>query len=70
MGNISTKQLFDEADSLAAERLSTLEKQKANREVLRHLDTMGMLSEDESARLEEYYPIRTRATGEQAEEQA
>ena len=70
MGNISTKALFDEADSLAAERLGTLEKQKANREILRHLDTMGMLSEEESARLEEYYPIRTRSTGESAEEQA
>lgn len=60
MAKIDTKELFETAEELAQERQATLEKQKANREVLRHLDVMGMLSDEESAALEEYYPLRTR----------
>lgn len=61
---ISVEDLFNRAEELANERAATLEAQAANREVLRNLDKSGMLSEDESARLEEYYPVRTRTRGE------
>lgn len=67
MGSISTKQLFDQADELREQKVEVMEKQAANREILRHLDASGLLTEDESARLEEVYPFRTRertATGE------
>ena len=57
---ISTKDLFAKAEELREERVATLEAQKANREILRNLDISGMLTEEESALLEEYYPVRTR----------
>jgi len=60
MAKIDTKELFVLAETLREERQETLDKQKANREVLRNLDISGMLTEDESERLEELYPIRTR----------
>lgn len=60
MATINTKQLFDQADELREEKVGVMEKQAANREILRNLDASGLLSEDESARLEEVYPFRTR----------
>lgn len=64
MAKIDTKELFEQAEGLRAERTATLEKQRANREILRNLDIAGLLSDDESALLEEYYPIRTRERAE------
>lgn len=60
MAKIDTKELFDLADELSEERANTLEKQKANREALRNFSTMGLLSQEEEARLEEVYPTRVR----------
>jgi uncharacterized protein YutE (UPF0331/DUF86 family) len=57
---ISVSDLFDVAYDLAEERSATLEKQAANREVLRNLDKMGMLDKKESEQLAEIYPIRER----------
>lgn len=63
MAKIDTQELFQIAEDLAEERQQTLEKQKANREVLRNLQTMGVLSDKEEALLDDYYPIRTRERG-------
>jgi len=60
MAKIDTKELFEKAEQLRHERADTLAAQRANREVLRNLDISGMLSDDESALLEDYYPVRTR----------
>lgn len=57
---ISVSDLFEVAYDLADERAATLEKQAANREVLRNLDKMGMLDKKESEQLAEIYPIRER----------
>lgn len=60
MSTINTKTLFDQADELREEKVSVMEKQGANREILRNLAATGLLTEDEEARLEEIYPYRTR----------
>lgn len=60
MGTINTKQLFDQADELRAEKVAVMEKQGANREILRNLAATELLTEDELTRLEELYPYRTR----------
>lgn len=57
---IKVSDLLAKAEELALERQETLAAQAANREILRNLDVSGMLSEEESAALEEYYPLRTR----------
>lgn len=64
---IKVSDLFTKAEELIEERQATLEAQAANREILRNLDKSGMLSEEESARLEEIYPVRTRERGTSAE---
>lgn len=66
---ISIDDLFTKGEELAEERANTLEAQAANRDTLRNLDKMGLLSEQESARLEEMYPIRTRTRAEQGIEE-
>jgi hypothetical protein len=66
---IKVNDLFAKGDELAEERAGTLEAQAANREILRNLDRSGMLSEEESARLEEMYPVRTRERAVEDEEQ-
>jgi len=60
VGNINTKQLFDQADQLREEKVAVMEKQAANREILRNLAATELLTEDELTRLEEIYPYRTR----------
>lgn len=60
MGTINTKQLFDQADQLREEKVAVMEKQAANREILRNLAATELLTEDELTRLEEIYPYRTR----------
>ena len=67
-GTISVDDLFEVAYSLREEREQTLEKQAANRDILRNLNTSGMLSKERSDELEEIYPLRTRNRGEAAEE--
>jgi hypothetical protein len=67
VATINTKQLFDQADELREEKVAVMEKQAANREILRNLDASGLLSEDESARLDEVYPFRTRERAASAE---
>lgn len=64
---IKVSDLFQKAEELANERAATLEAQAANREILRNLNLSGMLSEEEAALLEEYYPTRTRVRGESDE---
>lgn len=64
MAKIDTKDLFDRARELREAKVGIMEEQRANREVLRNLDDSSMLSESESAELEEIYPVRTRTRGE------
>lgn len=59
-GTISIDDLFEVAYSLRDEREATLEKQAANREILRNLDVSGMLPKERSEELAEIYPVRTR----------
>lgn len=59
-GIINVSDLFDKAHELIEERENTLTAQRANREVLRNLDLSGMLTKEQSAELEEIYPVRTR----------
>lgn len=66
---ISVSDLFEVAYDLAEEREKTLEKQAANREVLRNLDKMGMLSKQESELLAEIYPVRKRERGGETEDE-
>lgn len=65
---ISVSDLFEVAYELADERAATLEKQAANREVLRNLDKMGMLDKKESEQLAEIYPVRERIRGGEVED--
>jgi L-2-hydroxyglutarate oxidase LhgO len=60
MGTINTKQLFDQADELREQKVEVMNKQAANREILRNLAATELLTEDELTRLEEIYPYRTR----------
>ncbi len=60
MPTIDTDDLFAIAQDLANERQATLEKQKANRQMLRNLQGMGVLKKAEEKLLEEFYPTRTR----------
>lgn len=57
---IDTKELFDKAEELREAKVEIMDEQRANREILRNLDDSSMLSEAESAKLEEIYPVRTR----------
>lgn len=60
MAKIDTKDLFDRARELREAKVEIMKEQRANREVLRNLDDSSMLSESESAELEDIYPVRTR----------
>lgn len=60
MATIDTDQLFEKAEELKSQRASVIEQQNAIREVLRNMDNAQLLSEEESAKLEEIYPTRTR----------
>lgn len=60
MAKIDTKDLFDRARELRDTKVEVMAEQRANREVLRNLDDSSMLSEAESAELEEIYPVRVR----------
>ena len=60
VAKIDTKDLFDRAQELRQAKIGIMDEQRANREVLRNLDDSSMLSEAESAELEELYPVRTR----------
>lgn len=64
---IKVSDLLAKAQELADERQETLAAQAANREILRNLDVSGMLSEEESAALEDFYPLRTRVRAEDEE---
>lgn len=66
-GVINVSDLFDKANELIEEREGTLTAQRANREVLRNLDLSGMLTKEQSAELEEIYPVRTRERNADAE---
>lgn len=63
MAKIDTKDLFDRARELREQKIQVMEEQRANREVLRNLDDSSMLTDDESAELEDIYPVRTRNRG-------
>jgi hypothetical protein len=67
VAKIDTKDLFDRARELREAKVVIMDEQRANREVLRNLDDSSMLSEAESAELEQIYPVRTRSAGESAE---
>lgn len=67
-GTISVDDLFEVAYALREEREGTLEKMRANREVLRNLNISGMLSKERAEELEEIYPVRTRERGTAEEE--
>jgi len=69
-GTISVDDLFEVAYALREEREATLVKQEANRNILRNLDTSGMLSKERSEELAEIYPVRTRSRGEASDEAA
>lgn len=68
MAKIDTKDLFDRGRELRQAKVEVMDEQRANREVLRNLDDSSMLSETESAELEELYPVRTRGKGENGED--
>jgi hypothetical protein len=68
VAKIDTKDLFDRARELREAKVAIMDEQRANREVLRNLDDSSMLSEAESAELEEIYPVRTRVKGENGED--
>jgi hypothetical protein len=67
VAKIDTKDLFDRARELRQAKVEIMNEQRANRDVLRNLDDSSMLSEGESAELEEIYPVRTRGKGEDEE---
>lgn len=60
MAKIDTKELFDRAEQLKAERQTNYEQSNAVRETLRNLRDAGMLSEAEEDQLEAIFPTRTR----------
>jgi hypothetical protein len=68
VAKIDTKDLFDRARELREAKVQVMDEQRANRDVLRNLDDSSMLSEAESAELEEIYPVRTRTVGGNSEE--
>lgn len=67
MGTINTKVLFDQADELREQKVQVMEKQAANREILRNLAATELLTEAELSRLEEIYPYRTRERSAESE---
>lgn len=58
--SISVDDLFENAERLNEEKREVLDAILATRDTLRNLDKSGMLSDDESARLAEMFPERTR----------
>jgi hypothetical protein len=68
VAKIDTKDLFDRARELREAKVEVMNEQRANREVLRNLDDSSMLSEAESAELEEIYPVRTRGEGKNSDD--
>lgn len=59
---------FTRADQLVAAKEAVYTQIAANRRFLRDLDTQGLLSEEQSARVQELYPPKQRSNGDEPEE--
>lgn len=68
-GDISPKQLIEQADELQDEKAALLERIGANREILRNLRKAGLLSDAQAQEVEEVYPTveRKRKSDDDAE---